>query len=111
MVILFNEDEILEDLKDVPKIMLSDCSLLLQEFVICCLRSESGMYFFEVEDFYARLESNDLTRQMWQDLEWDLIKYGDLLDGVIELHADFDEVNDSIDCVVTCYQSLPYYFV
>ena len=108
---MFNGDEISDDLKNVAKILLSDCSLLLQEFETYCLRSESGMYFFEVEDFYARLESNDLTRQMWQDLEWDLIKYGDLLDGVIELHADFDEVNDGIDCLVTCYPSLPYYFV
>ena len=116
MVILIGEDEYLwieaiqEELKDTPKIPLSECSSLLQEFVTCCLQSESGMYFFEVDDFYERVESKKLTREMWSDFEYDMAKYGELIFGAIEIHADFDEVNDAIDCVVTCYQSLPYYF-
>ena len=68
------------------------------------------MYFFEVEDFYERVESKTLTRKMWSDLERDMAKYGALIFGAIEIHADFDEADDKIDCVVTCYQSLPYYF-
>ena len=99
-----------EELKDTPKIPLSECSSLLQEFVTYCLQSESGMYFFEVDDFYERVESKKLTRDMWLDFEHDMAKYGVLIFGAIEIHADFDEVDDSIDCVVTCYQSLPYYF-
>lgn len=47
---------------------------------------------------------------MWSDLEHDMVKYGELIFGSIEIHVDFDEVDDSLDCVVTCYQSLPYYF-
>ena len=103
-------EAIQEELKDTPKISLSDCSSLLQEFVTYCLQSESGMYFFEVEDFYERVESSRLTREMWEDLEQDMAKYGALILGAIEIHADFYEVDDSLDCVVTCYQSLPYYF-
>ena len=103
-------EEIQEELKDTPKIPLSECSLLLQDFVTCCLQSESGMYFFEVEDFYERVESKTLTRKMCSDLERDMVKYGALIFGAIEIHADFDEVDGSLDCVVTCYQSLPYYF-
>ena len=68
------------------------------------------MHFFEVEDFYELVESKKLTRDMWLDFEYDMAKYGELIFGAIEIHADFDEVNDAIDCVVTCYQSLPYYF-
>ena len=83
---------------------------MLQEFVAYCLQSESGMYFSEVEDFYERVESKTLTRKMWSDLERDMAKYGALIFGAIEIHADFDEADDKIDCVVTCYQSLPYYF-
>lgn len=75
-----------------------------------CLQSESGMYFFEVEEFYERVESNRLTGEMWSDLERDMAKYGALIFGAIEIHADFDEVDGSLDCVVTCYQSLLYYF-
>ena len=41
-------EAIQEELKDISKIKLSECSLLLQEFVTCCLQNESGMYFFEV---------------------------------------------------------------
>ena len=45
-----------EELKDTPKIPLSECSSLLQEFVTSCLQSESGMYFFEVDDFMSELK-------------------------------------------------------
>ena len=116
MVILIVEDEYLwieaiqEELKDTPKIPLPECSSLLQEFVTYCLQSQGGMHFFEVEDFYELVESKKLTREMWSDFEYDMAKYGELIFGAIEIHADFDEVNDAIDCVVTCYQSLPYYF-
>ena len=103
-------EEIQEELKDTLKIPLSECSSLLQEFVAHCLQSESGMYFFEVEEFYERVESNRLTGEMWSDLERDMAKYGALIFGAIEIHADFDEVDGSLDCVVTCYQSLLYYF-
>ena len=103
-------EAIQEELKDTPKIPLSECSLLLQEFVTYCLQSQSGMHFFEVEDFYERVESKKLTREMWSDFEYDIAKYGALIFGAIEIHADFDKVDDAIDCIVTCYQSLPYYF-
>ena len=103
-------EEIQKELKDTPKIPLSECSLLLQEFVNYCLQSQSGMHFFEVEDFYERVESKKLTREMWSDFEYDIAKYGALIFGAIEIHADFDKVDDAIDCIVTCYQSLPYYF-
>ena len=39
-----------------------------------------------------------------------LVRALGLIFGAIEIHADFYEVDDSLDCVVTCYQSLPYYF-
>ena len=103
-------EAIQEELKDISKIKLSECSLLLQELVTCCLQSESGMYFFEVDDFYDRVKSKRLTREMWADFECDLNKYESLSFGAIDIHADFDEVDPSMDCVVTCYQSLPYYF-
>lgn len=103
-------EEIQEELKDKPKMVLSECSLLLQEFVTYCLQSQSGMYFFEVDEFYERVKCKKLTREMWSDFEDDIAKYGALIFGAIEIHADWDEVNDSIDCVVTCYRSLPYYF-
>ncbi|MBS3201471.1 hypothetical protein [Turicibacter bilis] len=103
-------EAIQEELKDISKIKLSECSLLLQEFVTCCLQNESGMYFFEVDDFYDQVKSKRLTREMWSDFECDLNKYESLIFGAIDIHADFDEVDPSMDCVVTCYQSLPYYF-
>ena len=78
-------EAIQEELKDISKIKLSECSLLLQEFVTCCLQSESGMYFFEVDDFYDRVKSKRLTREMWSDFECDLNKYESLIFGAIDI--------------------------
>ncbi len=69
------------------------------------------MYFFEIEDFLEQVKKGSLTREMWQALEDDLVKYDHLIGGAIEIHGDFDEVDESIDCMVTCYQTLPYYFI
>ncbi|MDO4927092.1 MAG: hypothetical protein Q3980_15715 [Turicibacter sp.] len=103
--------EIEKELKDVQKITLDSCSDLLKKFVGYCLMSQSGMYFFEVEDFLDQVQKGSLTYEMWEELESDMKKYHNLIDGAIELHASFDEVDESLDCVVTCFQSLPYYFV
>lgn len=105
-------EEIQEELKNIDKIKLGECSKLIQEFVSHCLMSKSGMLFLESDAFKSRVADGTLTRQMWEELEDDLVKYGDLLDRCIEVYGDFDSllVDDDLDCAIICYLAFPYYF-
>ena len=105
-------EEIQEELKNIDKIKLGECSKLIQEFVSHCLMSKSGMLFLESDAFKSRVADGTLTRQMWEEFEDDLIKYGDLLDRCIEVYGDFDSllVDDDLDCAIICYLAFPYYF-
>ncbi len=105
-------EEIQEELKNIDKIKLGECSKLIQEFVSHCLMSKSGMLFLESDAFKSRVADGTLTRQMWEEFEDDLVKYGDLLDRCIEVYGDFDSllVDDDLDCAIICYLAFPYYF-
>ena len=105
-------EEIQEELKNIDKIKLGECSKLIQEFVSHCLMSKSGMLFLESDAFKSRVADGTLTRQMWEELEDDLVKQGDLLDRCIEVYGDFDSllVDDDLDCAIICYLAFPYYF-
>lgn len=103
-------EDIQEELKNIDKIKLGECSKLIQEFVSHCLMSESGMLFLERDVFKSRVADGTLTRQMWEEFEDDLVKYGDLLDRCIEVYGDFDSllVDDDLDCAIICYLAFPY---
>lgn len=105
-------EEIQEELKNIDKIKLGECSKLIQEFVSHCLMSKSGMLFLESDAFKSRVADGTLTRQMCEELEDDLVKQGDLLDRCIEVYGDFDSllVDDDLDCAIICYLAFPYYF-
>lgn len=105
-------EEIQEELKNIDKIKLGECSKLIQELVSHCLMSKSGMLFLESDAFKSRVADGTLTRQMWEELEDDLVKQGDLLDRCIEVYGDFDSllVDDDLDCAIICYLAFPYYF-
>ena len=105
-------EEIQEELKNIDKIKLGECSKLIQELVSHCLMSKSGMLFLESDAFKSRVADGTLTRQMWEEFEDDLVKYGDLLDRCIEVYGDFDSllVDDDLDCAIICYLAFPYYF-
>ena len=105
-------EEIQEELKNIDKIKLGECSKLIQELVSHCLMSKSGMLFLESDAFKSRVADGTLTRQMWQELEDHLVKQGDLLDRCIEVYGDFDSllVDDDLDCAIICYLAFPYYF-
>lgn len=105
-------EEIQEELKNIDKIKLGECSKLIQEFVSHCLMSKSGMLFLESDAFKSRVADGTLTRQMWEEFEDDLVKYGDLLDRCIEVYGNFDSllVDDDLDCAIICYLAFPYYF-
>ena len=105
-------EDIQEELKNIDKIKLGECSKLIQEFVSHCLMSKSGMLFLESDAFKSRVADGTLTRQMWEEFEDDLVKYGDLLDRCIEVYGDFDSllVDDDLDCAIICYLAFPYYF-
>ena len=104
-------EEIQEELKNIDKIKLGECSKLIQELVSHCLMSKSGMLFLESDAFKSRVADGTLTRQMWEELEDDLVKQGDLLDRCIEVYGDFDSllVDDDLDCAIICYLAFPYY--
>ena len=105
-------EEIQEELKNIDKIKLGECSKLIQELVSHCLMSKSGMLFLESDAFKSRVADGTLTRQMWEELEDDLVKQGDLLDRCIEVYGDFDSllVDDDLDCAIIYYLAFPYYF-
>ncbi|EFF65179.1 hypothetical protein GMA92_13715 [Turicibacter sanguinis] len=67
-------EEIQEELKNIDKIKLGECSKLIQELVSHCLMSKSGMLFLESDAFKSRVADGTLTRQMWEELEDDLVK-------------------------------------
>ncbi len=67
-------EEIQEELKNIDKIKLGECSKLIQEFVSHCLMSKSGMLFLESDAFKSRVADGTLTRQMWEEFEDDLVK-------------------------------------
>lgn len=111
--VVFYVEEIKKELSHRPKIKLSECGVLLQTVVASCLVSESGMYFLEREYFLEQVMSGKWTKEMWEELEGDVAKYESLISGAIDFHTTFElGLEDyELDCILTCYMSLPYYFI
>lgn len=89
---------------------LHECGKILKA---CCqevLTQESGMYFIEREELMERLNSGEWTNEDWQIFVQDVerLHLGVGHKNVIEMREDLDEIlkDDTLDCVVICYQSL-----
>ena len=79
----------------LPK--LSKCSNLLQELFETVLESDSGMFFYEYEDW----ENDGRTEEDLNILEKEIKKYG--LQEVIEIKEN--------NCIITCYSDLITRFI
>ena len=102
-------------MSEKTKIKLKDCGSLLRYCAIESRMAESGMIYFEVDDFLNGLEDGTITKESWERFEQDIKKYGlvERDSGVIELHTDFDSFHDdkdNIDCVFTCYMDFEKHF-
>ena len=101
--------------RETEKIKLKDCGNLLRYCAVESRMSESGMVYFDVDDFLKGIEDGTITKESWERFEQDIKKYGlvDRDSGVIELHTDFDSFHDDkddIDCVFTCYMDFEKHF-
>lgn len=89
---------VLEDKESYFKLpKLSKCSNLLQELFENVLDSDSGMFFYEYEDW----EDDGRTEEELNILEKEIKKYG--LQEVIEIKEN--------DCIITCYSDLITRFI
>ena len=79
----------------LPK--LSKCSNLLQKLFETVLESDSGMFFYEYEDW----ENDGRTEEELNILEKEIKKYG--LQEVIEIKEN--------NCIITCYSDLITRFI
>ena len=79
----------------LPK--LSKCSNLLQKLFETVLESDSGMFFYEYEDW----EDDGRTEEELNILEKEIKKYG--LQEVIEIKEN--------NCIITCYSDLITRFI
>lgn len=98
----------LEKSKEQSKI--NECGKILKECYQEVLTQDSGMYFIERDVLMDRLNRGELTNEDWQVFVQDVerLHLGLGYKNVIEMIDDLEEIlnDDSLDCVVTCYQSL-----
>lgn len=89
---------------------LETCGKILKECYQEVLAQSSGMYFIEREDLIDNLNSGKWTKEDWQIFVQDVgrLKLGLGERNVIQMVSDLDEIlnDESLDCVVTCYQDL-----
>lgn len=89
---------------------LETCGKILKECYQEVLAQSSGMYFIEREELIDNLNSGKWTKEDWQIFVKDVerLKLGLGERNVIEMVSDLDEIlnDESLDCVVTCYQDL-----